>query len=123
MDRDSVMSALNSLEGSVIREISILNQKPSLTPNEIKNATDAMCLLMKIQEYKDGSWADEMGGASYMRGRSPVTGRYVSRDMGHSTHSAHEKMIEKLEMAYDDAQTQHEKDEIRKEIDRLKSMM
>lgn len=120
MDRDSIMSALNSLEGSVIREISILNQKPSLSTSEIKNAMDAMCLLMKIQEYKDGSWADEMGGASYMRGRSPVTGRYVSRDMGHS---AHEKMIEKLEMAYNDVQTQHDKDEIRKEIDRLKNMM
>lgn len=123
MDRDNVMSVLNSLEGSVVRELGILNQKSSLSPAEIKNATDAMCLMMKIQKYKDGVWDDEMDGESHMRGRSPVTGRYVSRDMGHSTTSAHEKMIEKLEHAYNEAQNQHERDEIRREIDRLKSMM
>ena len=53
--------------------------------------------------------------------RSPVTGRYVSRDMGYSSHSINDKMIAKLETAYDDAQSQYEREEIRKEIDRLRN--
>lgn len=60
---------------------------------------------------------------SYRRGRSPYTGRYVSRDDGYSTrryydaenrngysgHSIKDRMIDALEKMYDTAQTEHER--------------
>lgn len=119
MDEREVMGVLESLKGSVIRELRVLNQKSTLSPAEISAATDAMCLLMKIKKYEMGDDYEEE--QSYARGRSPVTGRYISRDMGYSSHNINEKMIEKLEMAYDDAHTQHEREEIRKEIEHLRN--
>lgn len=121
MDEREMMNALESLKGSVFREIRVLNQKPTLSPTEISAATDAMCLLMKIKKYEMGvdEFDDEQ---SYARGRSPVTGRYISRDMGYSGHNITNKMIEKLEMAYDDAHNQQEREAIRREIDHLRNM-
>lgn len=121
MDEREMMNALESLKGSVFREIRVLNQKPTLSPTEISAATDAVCLLMKIKKYEMGvdEFDDEQ---SYARGRSPVTGRYISRDMGYSSHNITNKMIEKLEMAYDDAHNQQEREAIRREIDRLRNM-
>jgi hypothetical protein len=132
MEKD-VMSVLESLEESVIRELRTLNQKSSLSATEIKAATDAMCLLLKIKMYREGGSELDMDGNSFRTWpgtswnsmnsmtRSPVTGRYVSRDMGYSSHSINDKMIAKLETAYDDAQSQYEREEIRKEIDRLRN--
>ena len=57
---------------------------------------------------------------SYDRGRSPVTGRYVSRDSGYSGHSINDRMISQLENMYDEAKTEYEREEVRKEIDRLR---
>ena len=121
MDEREMMNALESLKGSVFREIRVLNQKPTLSPTEISAATDAVCLLIKIKKYEMGAddYDDEQ---SYARGRSPVTGRYISRDMGYSSHNINNKMIEKLEMVYDDAHTQQERETIRREIDRLRNM-
>lgn len=120
MDEREVMGVLDSLKGSVMRELRVLNQKPTLSPTEISAATDAMCLLMKIKKYEMGD-IDEDQSYAYARGRSPVTGRYISRDMGYSSHNINNKMIEKLEMAYDDAHTQQEREEIRREIDHLRN--
>lgn len=53
--------------------------------------------------------------------RSPVTGRYVSRDGGMSGHSLKDRMIAKLEEMYDEAQTEYEREELRKEIRRIES--
>ena len=103
-----------------MRELRVLNQKLTLSPTEISAATDAMCLLMKIKKYEMGD-IDEDQSYAYARGRSPVTGRYISRDMGYSSHNINNKMIEKLEMAYDDAHTQQEREEIRREIDYLRN--
>lgn len=133
MERD-IMNVLENLEESVTRELRTLNQKPTLSPTEIKAATDAMCLLLKIKMYREGGSELDMDGNSFRTWggtngwnsmnsmtRSPVTGRYVSRDMGYSSHSINDKMIAKLETAYDDAQSQYEREEIRKEIDRLRN--
>lgn len=146
MDRD-MMNVLDALEGSVIREIRTLNKKDTLSATEIKAATDAMCLLMKIKTYKEGGMIEDEDGQSYMmwpsdhydeysnrprmtgryhvngsydRGRSPVTGRYVSRDSGYSGHSINDRMISQLENMYDEAKTEYEREEVRKEIDRLR---
>ena len=60
------------------------------------------------------------GNGSYDRGRSPVTGRYVSRDHGYSGHSINDRMISQLENMYDEAKTEYEREEVRKEIERLR---
>lgn len=53
--------------------------------------------------------------------RSPVTGRYVSRDGGMSGHSLKDRMIAKLEEMYDEASSEYEREELRKEIRRIES--
>ena len=58
---------------------------------------------------------------AYAPMRSPVTGRYVSRDGGMSGHSLKDRMIAKLEGMYDEAQTEYEREELRKEIRRIES--
>lgn len=146
MDRD-MMNVLDALEQSVIREIRTLNKKDTLSATEIKAASDAMCLLTKIKVYKEGGMVKDEDGQSYMmwprdsyddyssrprmtgnyrvtgsydRGRSPVTGRYVSRDSGYSSHSINDRMIAQLENMYDEAKTEYEREEVRKEIDHLR---
>lgn len=53
--------------------------------------------------------------------RSPMTGRYISSNGGYSGHSIHDRMIASLEGLYDQAGTQHEKDEISNWIGRLRT--
>lgn len=130
MDNE-LMTVLEDMERGVARELRTLTQKQTLSATEIKAATDAVCLLLKIKMYREGGSELDMDGnsfrmwggenSSHMRGRSPVTGRYVSRDSGYSSHSINDKMIARLEMAYDDAASQYEREEIRKEIERLRN--
>lgn len=58
---------------------------------------------------------------AYAPMRSPVTGRYVSRDGGMSGHSLKDRMIAKLEEMYDEASSEYEREELRKEIRRIES--
>lgn len=76
-----------------------------------------------------GSYGDRMyhddyrdGGSSYRRGRSPVTGRYISRGSydGYSGHSIMDRMVAKLESMYDEAQTDHERQVVEQWINRLR---
>lgn len=141
MDKE-MMSVLEDLKESVVKELRALNKKDSLSAQEVKTATDAMCLLLKIKMYEeggmeysedDGSYAyygtrfmmngsyDHGMDGSYGRGRSPVTGRYISRDGRYSSHSINDRMIAKLEEMYDDAKTEHEREEVRREIERLRN--
>ena len=87
-------------------------------------------------ETDDGqSFAVKMPKVSYdsmARGRSPVTGRFVSRmghpmehydrkyDGGYSGHSVNDKMIAALEHAMDEAETLYERDQIQQEIHMLR---
>lgn len=57
----------------------------------------------------DGSYDRPNGANSYERGRSRVTGRYMSRDSGRSMHSIKDRMVDALERMYDEAATEHEK--------------
>lgn len=58
---------------------------------------------------------------SYAPMRSPVTGRYISRDGGMSGHSLKDRMIAKLEEMYDEASSEYEREELRKEIRRIEA--
>ena len=78
-----------------------------------------------------GSYGGESMDNSYgmygARGRSPVTGRYISRDGAMhddymmSGHSIKDRMVARLEAMYDEAKSEHERDEIRKEIRRIEA--
>lgn len=69
--------------------------------------------------YADGSREGSRDG-SYRR--SPITGRYISRD-GYqmSGHSLRDRMVAKLEEMYDSAATEYEREELRKEIRRIEA--
>ena len=65
------------------------------------------------------SYYRSMDDGSYERGRSSVTGRYVSRDGGYSGHSIQDRMIDRLERMMSEADSPYEKQVIEKWIHRL----
>lgn len=67
-----------------------------------------------------GMHGDPMG-YSETRGRSPVTGRYISRGMdGYSGHSIEDRMIASLEQQMDNANSEYERQIIQKEIKHIR---
>lgn len=129
-----VMDTLKNIDES----IETLNKKKDLTPSDLEILCKAYKLKMDLEGYggssrgmntrhyermqmgrSEGDWRAE---GSYAPMRSPVTGRYVSRDrMGMSGHSIKDRMIARLEEMYDEAQGEFEREEIRKEIRRIES--
>ena len=64
---------------------------------------------------------------SYMRGRDAHTGRYMSRggahyDDGRSTHSVKDQAIQRLEQLMDSAQSDYEREQVRKMIESVDAM-
>lgn len=71
------------LEKDLGQELDAIIAAGTINPTEVKTVTDAVCLMLKTKEYEE--WLDEEDmGSSYRRGRSPITGRYVSRSRGGS---------------------------------------
>lgn len=73
--------------------------------------------------YRD-PYYDNYHGDSYERGRSPVTGRYISNgsyERGYSGHSIKDRMIARLEDMYDDAKTEHERQVVSETIQKIQS--
>lgn len=155
---------------SIEEEICTLLKNPPLNPQSIDllaKLTDSMKDVVTasgmkdyvdaVLETDDGmSHAIKMPKASYnsfARGRSPFTGRFVSRDGvpmgtsmphmttlsygrdysnnmdnmsrrydgGYSGHSVNDRMIASLEKEYDNANSEYEKEQIRKEIEHLRN--
>ena len=156
------MKELSNLKEMLEEEIRKITKKGDITPAELENMTKTVCLLEKINEleagemdgeYSEGysnrtrmnnmrpmhrqSYGDDFDSysnyASYERGRSPRTGRYVSRGIdsyshddyqghnGYSGHSIRDRMISKLEEMYDDAKTDHERETVDMWIKRLET--
>ena len=139
----------------LIRDIT---RKEHISPAELEAVMKSVCLIMKV-EGADGGNGDYEGEysergmprhypmdydeASYRRGRSSVTGQYVSRDSGggassrgsydsshryydggsrnngYSGHSKRDRMIAALEEMYDNAQTNHEREFVQEWLERL----
>ncbi len=138
---------LSDLKALIEKEIRKITAKNDITPVELENMTKSLCALEKIKEiermdagdmeysgrmvstmpmgYNDRRFFDE--NRSYMRGRDARTGRYMSRDFernhghdtGYSGHSIRDRMIDKLERMYDEAQTEHERQVVDEWIRRL----
>ena len=134
---------------SIEEEICALLKNQPLQPQHIEmlsKLTDSLkdvATAAGMKDYVDAyletddgqSFAVKMPKVSYdsmARGRSPVTGRFVSRmghpmehydrkyDGGYSGHSVNDKMIAALEHAMDEAETLYERDQIQQEIHMLR---
>lgn len=122
----------------------IVAKGANINAAELDVLTKAVCTIEKIQQIEEGGSYDEYSrnrsydeysrnrsyddGNSYRRGRSSVTGQYISRDSmprfdgetsrrfydgerngGYSGHSIRDRMVAQLEKMYDEAQTEHER--------------
>lgn len=135
---------LEELNDLIEKELKTMVQKGSLTPNELESAEKAVCLMEKIIRLKEGFYDDgyssrysmprmgydmQYGDGSYARGRSSVTGRYVSRDggyydgysQGYSGHSIEDRAVDSLERIMDSAESQYERDQLRKFIRQIRA--
>lgn len=144
---DMIQNTIKNLDESIEQ----LNKKKDITPSDLETLCKAYKLRFELEEYKNGGMSERGSYGSYgpygsynnrsneggMRGRSngdwqaegsyapmrsPVTGRYISRDSyGMSSHSLKDRMIAKLEGMYDEAQSEYEREEIRKEIRQIEA--
>ncbi len=130
MDNTESLMRLYELLGQELKRIV---DKGSINPGELENAYKAVCLMEKIDEMTgmDGGYSET--GYSYddhwrsgRRGRSPVTGRYISRngrsmrgENGNSGHSIKDRMISRLEHMMDETDSDYERDEISSYIRKL----
>lgn len=129
-------NVIMNLKDKLEDELRKIVKKGDISPAELENATKAVCLIEKLRsmespEYNMGyeeGYAEGYYNArmpmkedlnSYARGRSPVTGRYISR--GYSGHSIKDRMVAKLESMYDEAQSDHERQTVDMWIKRLES--
>lgn len=133
---------LEMVKEKLDRDICDLVKKENMSQQDLVMLGEAVDVLKDIStiEAMDryGGDEDEYSSASYARGRSmdyrrmhddyseargrsPITGRYVSRDERHmdnvdwtgkSGHSINDRMIDSIERMYDNAQTEHERAEI-----------
>ena len=122
-------------------EVEKIAQKGDLTPGELESLYKAACFAKELECLKSGDaetnyWPDGMSGRRYdvhmntygepygyseARGRSPVTGRYISRGMdGYSGHSIEDRMIAALEQQMDNAKSEYEKQQILEEIKHIR---
>lgn len=116
-----LMKVLDDLEDLVCNELKKIAKKPELSPAELKNATDAMCLLIKMEElqngtnYGDEEYAESRG--SYARSRSARTGRYMSN---YSGHSIEDRIVDNLEHMMDEANSDYERSVIHRWISKVR---
>ena len=123
----------------------IIAKGAGMNAAELDVLTKAVCTIEKIEQIENGgnSYDDYSRnsydeGNSYRRGRSAMTGRYVSRDVmphfdggtsrrfydgdshhGYSGHSIKDRMVAQLEKMYDEAQSDHERQVVNDWIRRI----
>lgn len=143
---------LRKLDEVVTKELEKMVAKGEMSPSEFKASQEAVCLLKDIREC-EAMDAENMNGEpmgnSYRRGRSPMTGQYVSRNAmepnwsnngmypdhmnsygnghmnsygnGYSGHSIKDRMISRLEGMMDEAKTDYERRTVEDFIHRLEA--
>lgn len=165
MSTNKILDKINDAVEDAIRPI--IAKGASMTATELDVLTKAVCTIEKIKQiegssgnYDDGNSFDEYlrnsynsydDGNSYRRGRSPITGRYVSRDSmpdsryydttrtydsgastrryydggsnhsGYSGHSRNDMTIYHIENLIDAAQTEQERQFLSEWLRRVKN--
>ena len=125
---------LDELSALIEKELKKLVDKGDLSPAELQAAKESVCLMEKIIGLEEGTYEQSfrmpmyagrsygypdrmmMDDYSYERGRSPRTGRFVSRDRGYSGHSIGDRAVEKLESMMDNAGSDYEREVLEKYI-------
>lgn len=151
----SLEKSLEKLEKHAEEALEGIVKKDNITAAEMEMAEKAVCILNTIKQIKNADMMVDTGYSgrayaqmpymhemSYMRGRDPATGRYMSRDVDPATnvsnwsydpaamqgraygnrysgHSKRDGMIETLNEMLDKAQTESEKEYIRKWLRRV----
>ena len=150
MGTNKMLEKINDAVEEAIRPI--IAKGASMSAAELDVLTKAVCTIEKIKQIEDGgnsydeypqNYNSYENDNSYRRGRSPITGRYVSRDAmpryegtssrrfydgemsqngnGYSGHSIKDRMVAQLEKMYDEAQTDHERQVVNDWIRRIGS--
>lgn len=136
---DEMYDELEKTQELITKEIRKINEKGDLTPQELNNLKEAVCVMEKIikldsmiENEMDDGYEDEYSehdgrsyrrGRSYARGRDMRTGRYVSRErMPHmSRHSLNDRMVANLESMMDTAGSDFERKKIGEWIDKIRT--
>jgi len=145
IDRELIEKCEKLLE----KEMKKIVDKGDLTPAELDNLKKALCIADMLEGQSNGMYMDDpdmmsygwniqrthpymddMNGMSGRRGRSSVTGRYISRGMdssntngmnyGQSGHSIEDRMIATLEQQMDNANSSYERQMIQEEINHIR---
>lgn len=124
------MDVLYKFSEMLDREINNMVKKGSITPSDLEVANKAICLSIKIHDHLDGSSMsdDEMTSGhwgydyEYMPHYNRSYGRPMHGYKSHmSGHSIKDRMIARLEGMYDEAQSEHEKQMIKAEIEKIRT--
>lgn len=128
MDKyNEIMEELNHMQDLLLKEICKVNAKNDITPQELNNVKEAVCLMkdiIKLEEMMDGAnyeydkhseYMPSMMHDSYRRGRSQTTGRYVSR------HSLSDRAVSMLEGLMDKNPGEWEQRKINEWINEIRS--
>ena len=143
------MELIKSAEKLLEKKIRKIVDKGDMTSSELDNLKKALCVADMLNNMQNGMPAGDgensygysngwnmnirrmnempyeygMPTDSYGRGRSPVTGRYISRGTGvtgYSGHSIEDRMIASLEQQMDSATSDYERTKIQEEINRIR---
>lgn len=129
--KDNLMRLYDLLD----REVQKIVDKNDISPAELERIDKAVCLMKKIEEmqgmddgYSETGYYDSTyHGRSMTRGRSPVTGRYISREghsmrmNGHSGHSIKDRAVARLEEMMDEAGSEYEREELSSMIRKIEA--
>ena len=156
-DMELMNSVEKILEKDLREEMTKVKNAGSFAPGQVKTITDAVCAMLKMKELEE--WYEDNGMSEYSqrnyarsygneysgsRGRSSVTGRFVSRgidgmdirsnnhymgpyygrdsyEMGRSGHSTRDRMIAALEDVMGEVKNDYEAQMVRDAIMNIQS--
>lgn len=111
----------DSLKSMLESNLKKIERKGDVSTEDLKYVKEATEALHYMRELCDKPQQGMSYGYHYGPDRSPVTGRYIGMDHGYSGHSIKDRMIAKIEQLYDDAGSEHERQMISNEINRLRT--
>lgn len=131
---EKLMDELDVSFELMLKELKKINQKNDLTPMELESIKHIECAVKDhlincamLEESEKNDWDNysEMGpNMSRERGRSPRTGRYISRGMragNYSTHSIDDRIVASLEGMMASAKDDYEKQRIEEWMRKVRS--
>ena len=113
------MHAYEELKSMLCKELEEITKEGEIkslsTLDEIDKLTHSIKSLATIMAMEDGGYSRDDG--SYARGRSVMTGRYISRDRGYSSRYSrddHSAFAEQLEELMESAPNEKIRNQLRK---------